>query len=112
MLILGKRCSEEEMYTEAAFFLRKIQADINPDCLLAKESLCTLNEVVVPRWHFLMLNDVTRNSSYSRAIANAVGRIPDCSVLDIGSGTGLLRYGNVVYSGSPLIGTLEVRTPQ
>lgn len=94
IFLLGKCCMGEEMYTEAEFFLRRILTDINFDCLSAKESLQTLYEVIVPRWHFVMLNDVTRNSAYSHAIANAVGSIPDCSVLDIGSGTGLLRYGN------------------
>ena len=92
MLMLGQKCLDEEMYRETAFFLRKILRDINSDCLIARESLRAMYEVVVPRWHFLMLNDVIRNSSYSHATVSAVGRIPDCSVLDIGSGTGLLRY--------------------
>lgn len=94
IFLLGKCCMGEEMYTEAEFFLRRILTDINSDCLSAKESLQIMYDVIVPRWHFVMLNDVTRNSAYSHAIANAVGSIPDCSVLDIGSGTGLLRYGN------------------
>ena len=91
LLMLGQKCLDEEKYMEAAFFLRKILSDVNSDCLIAKKSLRAMYEVVVPRWHFFMLNDVMRNSSYARAIAGAVGGIPDCSVLDIGSGTGLLR---------------------
>lgn len=93
VLLLGKCCLDKEMYTETEFFLRRILTDINSDCLSAKEILQTVYEIVVPRWHFVMLNDVARNSAYSHAISNAVGCIPDCSVLDIGSGTGLLRYG-------------------
>ena len=101
LLLVSKKCLDEEMYVETGYFLQKILTNLNPDCLIAKEGLRTMYEVVVPRWHFLMLNDVVRNLSYSRAIASAVGRIPDCSVLDIGSGTGLLRY--TVVSVTPLI---------
>lgn len=93
MLLLGIRCLDEEMYSEAEFLLQTIQNNINADCLISKEGLRKMHEVIVPRWHFPMLNDVIRNSSYSHAIFNIVGHIPDCSVLDIGSGTGLLRYG-------------------
>ena len=62
---------------------------------MARESLREMFERVVLRWHFHMLNDFVRNSSYSRVISNAISRIPDCSVLDIGSGTGLLRH--IIY---------------
>lgn len=91
LLMLGKKCYSNAMYRECEFFLRTA-LKVNPDCLSAKESLQILSETVVDRWHFLMLNDITRNSFFSRAIASAVGRIPCCTVLDIGSGTGLLRY--------------------
>lgn len=94
MLLLGTRCLDEEMFTEAEFFLERA-TKANPDCLLARETRRTLHERVVPRWHFLMLNDITRNLSYSQAIANAMGSVPDCIVMDIGSGTGLLRYGSI-----------------
>lgn len=91
MVLLGKSCLQEEFYPEAEFLFQKILTRENSDCLIARESLRTVYEVMVPRWHFPMLNDVIRNSSYSHAITNAVSRIPNCSVLDIGSGTGLLR---------------------
>ena len=55
-------------------------------------------EMIIPRWHFHMLNDFVRNSSYARAISEAVACIPDCSVLDIGSGTGLLRCVLLQYN--------------
>ncbi|MEO9130698.1 MAG: 50S ribosomal protein L11 methyltransferase [Sphingomonas sp.] len=42
----------------------------------------------VPAWHFYMVRDETRNNDYKAAIERAVG--PDTTVLDIGSGTGLL----------------------
>lgn len=43
---------------------------------------------LVPRWHFAMLNDLARNSTFQEAIEDAV-RAGD-HVLDIGSGSGLL----------------------
>lgn len=43
---------------------------------------------IVPRWHFVMLNDHQRNTAFDQALRNAV--TPDTVVLDIGSGTGLL----------------------
>ena len=97
MLLLGMRCLDEEMFTEAEFFLERA-TKANPDCLSARETLRTLHERVVPRWHFLMLNDITRNLSYSQAIANTMGSVPDCVVMDIGSGTGLLRYGSIIIT--------------
>ena len=91
LLMLAKSCLHEEMYTEAEFLWKTVLTGVNADCLLARDGLCNLYEALVPRWHFPMLNDVTRNASYARAITNVVARIPDCTVLDIGSGTGLLR---------------------
>ena len=42
----------------------------------------------VQGWHFYMVRDEARNNDYQAAIERAVG--PDTTVLDIGSGTGLL----------------------
>ena len=62
---------------------------INPDFLGARENLDNVCGHLVERWHFRMLNDITRNSKYRDAIHAAVenghGR-----VLDIGAGTGIL----------------------
>jgi SAM-dependent methyltransferase len=43
---------------------------------------------IVPRWHFVMLNDHQRNTAFDQALRNTV--TPETVVLDIGSGTGLL----------------------
>ena len=43
------------------------------------------------RWHFPMLNDRVRNGKFEKAIENRVKNGCD-TVLDIGTGTGLLRY--------------------
>ena len=91
MTVLGVKCLDEGVYNQAEFFFRiALEADSNH--LSAKENLRVLFDRVVNRWHFYMLNDVQRNSTYFQAIHNAVRSIPNCAVLDIGSGTGILRY--------------------
>jgi type II protein arginine methyltransferase len=42
----------------------------------------------IPQWHATMLNDTVRNDAYERAIRRTV--TPETTVLDIGSGSGLL----------------------
>jgi hypothetical protein len=91
MTMLGVKCLDEGVYNQAEFFFR-VALEADSDYLSAKENLCVLFDRVVNRWHFHMLNDVHRNSTYFRAINSAVRSIPNCTVLDIGSGTGILRY--------------------
>lgn len=91
MTMLGVKCLDESLYEQAEFLLKRALQS-QPDFLGAKENLRVLFDRVVNRWHFHMLNDIHRNSSYFRAIHSAVRSIPDCTVLDIGSGTGILRY--------------------
>ena len=48
---------------------------------------------LMERWHFPMINDVARNALYAAAIDEGVQHAgKDADALDIGSGTGLLRY--------------------
>lgn len=89
LTVLGVRCLNERALKEAEFYL-EAAVTLDPTCLLARNSLCIVREQMVHRWHFHMLNDIGRNSAYLKAIQAAV--TPDCSVLDIGSGTGILRY--------------------
>ncbi|HEX5182618.1 MAG TPA: 50S ribosomal protein L11 methyltransferase [Allosphingosinicella sp.] len=42
----------------------------------------------VPRWHFAIVRDKLRNQAYRQALEQAV--TPGCTVLEIGTGTGLL----------------------
>lgn len=91
MTMLGVKCLDEGLYNQAEFFLR-VALESDSDYLAAKENLHVLFDRMVNRWHFHMLNDVQRNSAYFRAIHRVVKSIPNCSVLDIGSGTGILRY--------------------
>ncbi|KAG7168319.1 arginine N-methyltransferase 9-like 1 [Homarus americanus] len=55
-----------------------------------QETRSRLTNALVDRWHLPMLNDSTRNGAFKLAIERAM----ECghqTVLDIGSGTGLLR---------------------
>ncbi|KAM6972807.1 protein arginine N-methyltransferase 9 [Aplochiton taeniatus] len=62
---------------------------IKPDFPEARENFYRVANWLVERWHFLMLNDRRRNQKYQQAIQKAVvGGC--CSVLDIGTGTGIL----------------------
>ncbi|GAB1538560.1 hypothetical protein NUACC21_12220 [Scytonema sp. NUACC21] len=77
---------------------------VNPNSTRA-ESVGVLHPVswqsLIPRWHFAMLNDVERNKAFETAIKHIVR--PNCTVLDIGAGSGLLammaaRHGASVTS--------------
>uniref|UniRef100_A0A8C2PTD6 Protein arginine methyltransferase 9 n=1 Tax=Cyprinus carpio TaxID=7962 RepID=A0A8C2PTD6_CYPCA len=62
---------------------------LRPDFPEAKENFYRVANWLVERWHFLMLNDHGRNHKYQLAIKKAVEE--GCSsVLDIGTGTGIL----------------------
>jgi len=57
--------------------------------LEARDKLDTLSSMMLDRWHYPMLNDVSRNTKYQDAIRGHVSRGCSC-VMDIGTGTGLL----------------------
>jgi len=42
------------------------------------------------KWHWGMVNDVSRNGAYDRALQKALAKLPNALVLDIGAGSGLL----------------------
>ena len=91
MAMLGLKCMDEEEYSMAeGCFSAAIIA--NSECLMAVENLRVLYERMIHRWHFHMLNDLQRNSAYSKAITMAMQELSqDSAIIDIGSGTGLLR---------------------
>ncbi len=91
MTMLGQRCMDEgEHHMAEKCFRSALKA--NSDNLMAVEHLRMLQETMIHRWHFHMLNDIQRNSAYSRAISDVIKTLQEKSVvIDIGCGTGLLR---------------------
>ncbi|KAG8518373.1 Protein arginine N-methyltransferase 9 [Galemys pyrenaicus] len=73
---------------EAAGYFHKA-VKLNPDFSDAKENFYRVANWLVERWHFIMLNDTKRNTIYNAAIQKAVC-LGSKSVLDIGTGTGIL----------------------
>ncbi len=74
---------------EATCYFRKA-LQIDPGYLAARENLENTCSHLVERWHFRMLNDKKRNLAYKNALC-ALLTARKGTVLDIGSGTGLLR---------------------
>ncbi|KFM77916.1 Hypothetical protein arginine N-methyltransferase 10, partial [Stegodyphus mimosarum] len=70
-----------------SYFLKSYQA--NPFFTPSLYCMENLKNALVERWHFVMLNDIERNTAYERAIRKAVKEGHNC-VLDIGAGTGIL----------------------
>ncbi|XP_056418809.1 protein arginine N-methyltransferase 9 isoform X2 [Hyla sarda] len=71
----------------AGYFYKAVR--LNPNSADARENFYRVANWLVERWHFVMLNDVKRNLMYRKAIENAVQA--GCkTVLDIGTGTGIL----------------------
>ena len=61
----------------------------------------------IPAWHVPMMNDAPRNDAFERAIRRAVAvHGPGCSVLDIGTGSGLLSM-MAARSGAASVVTCE-----
>uniref|UniRef100_A0A1B6LWV0 Uncharacterized protein n=2 Tax=Graphocephala atropunctata TaxID=36148 RepID=A0A1B6LWV0_9HEMI len=73
---------------EAAHYFRQALEN-DDDYLPAYRNLQSVCNVLIERWHFRMLNDSYRNEAYREAILKKV-RQGFTSVLDIGTGTGLL----------------------
>jgi len=74
-----------QMSKAEALFRKSLSID--PSFLLAKDRLENLASTVLDRWHFPMLNDFNRNQMYKKAIS---GQVSGRTVLDVGTGTGLL----------------------
>ncbi|KAK9398825.1 putative protein arginine N-methyltransferase 9 [Crotalus adamanteus] len=83
----------------AAYFHKAVK--LNPDFPDAKENFYRVANWVVERWHFIMLNDYNRNLLYQKAIQKAV-HSGYRSVLDIGTGTGILSMFAKKAGASPV----------
>lgn len=64
---------------------------------------------LIPRWHFSMLNDRDRNELFERALRRAIGTSRS-TVLDVGSGTGLLAM-MAARAGAGAVVTCEAVQP-
>ncbi|KAM8808357.1 protein arginine N-methyltransferase 9 [Eudromia elegans] len=90
---------------EAAGYFHKA-VKLNPDFADAKENFYRVANWLVERWHFIMLNDTKRNLLYLKAIENVV-RSGCKSVLDIGTGTGILSLF-AKKAGTPYVYACEL----
>ncbi|CAG9782696.1 unnamed protein product [Diatraea saccharalis] len=85
---IGKYLYKFGFYTEAwAHFQRSL--NLNSSSVNAEKNINSIKNLLLERWHFRMLNDKVRNEAYYNAISETVIRFKD-SVLDIGTGTGIL----------------------
>lgn len=85
---LGKCLYKYGYYAEA---WSKFRTALNIDAgyVSAEKNLNSLKNLMVERWHFRMLNDKTRNDGYRAALHEAI-EPGATTVLDLGTGTGLL----------------------
>ncbi|NKB20797.1 MAG: tetratricopeptide repeat protein [Alphaproteobacteria bacterium] len=95
--------------TDAACKCYRAALDIDPQNAAAQSGLDHTLALVLPQWHSAMLNDTNRNQAFEEAIKAVV--TPGCSVLDIGTGTGLLammasRAGAATVTGCESVGVL------
>lgn len=95
LLSLAKKCHSLSLDQQAEW-LCSTALTLHPCNPAIKEYRRYIIHQLVDRWHFLMLNDIQRNSSYFKAILKAVKKWEEPIIMDIGSGTGLLRLVSVV----------------
>ncbi|MGD9192784.1 MAG: 50S ribosomal protein L11 methyltransferase [Desulfobacterales bacterium] len=107
ILAKGYRSFDNAQYNDAMkYFSRAMELEIhNEEARLAYNQVIQL---VVPRYHFSMLNDKERNDVYDRAIRKAVDR--NKTVLDVGTGSGLLSI-MAARAGAKRIYACEIIRP-
>ncbi|RWS16725.1 putative protein arginine N-methyltransferase 9-like protein [Dinothrombium tinctorium] len=93
---------EDVYFLLASFYCRRLKfceatvnllhaLKINPNYNLAHICLENIKSSSIKRWHFSMMNDTLRNSAFKNAIQKAIEAGND-TILDIGTGCGLLSY--------------------
>ncbi|XP_045760716.1 protein arginine N-methyltransferase 9-like [Maniola jurtina] len=85
---IGKYLYKFGYYAEAWNQFQKA-LEIDAGYVRAEKNLNSMKNLMVERWHFRMLNDKTRNEGYRAAIHETV-KPSKSTVLDLGTGTGLL----------------------
>lgn len=91
---LGTALMKLQRLDEAEAAYRQVLV-VDPGNELAVRGLNHVYTLVVPRWHFVMMNDRWRNEAYDAAISRAIRRFRETTgrpplVLEIGAGSGLL----------------------
>jgi protein arginine N-methyltransferase 7 len=99
---LGSLHLAEGRINEAVTAYRRC-LEIDPDHFNARMNLEIALKKAVASWHFAMMNDVPRNTLYDEAIRRTV---PGRSVLDIGTGAGLLAM-MAARAGARWVATCE-----
>jgi hypothetical protein len=99
---LGSLHLAEGRINEAVTAYRRC-LEIDPDHFNARVNLEVALKRAAAPWHFAMMNDVPRNSLYDEAIRRTV---PGRSVLDIGTGAGLLAM-MAARAGARWVATCE-----
>lgn len=87
LLLMGNLCRDESQTDDAIAFYKKVLI-AEPNHVAAQESLSMLSRNKIPSWHFPMLADTGRNNAYDNALKKIIR--PAHTVLDIGTGSGLL----------------------
>ncbi|CAK1600284.1 unnamed protein product [Parnassius mnemosyne] len=96
---IGKYLYKFGYYTEAwCHFQKALKTDSG--FVNAEKNLNSVKNLLVERWHFRMLNDKIRNEAYRAAIHATITPIKD-SVIDVGTGTGLLAL--YAYERKPMV---------
>lgn len=90
LVAVAKKCEEYNLLEQAETLYNQ-SLHLKPTNPFLKESLRHLYYDMIDRWHFLMLNDVQRNAAFFKAIIKSVRERGYNKVMDIGSGTGVLR---------------------
>ena len=91
----AKLLINNQLYEDSIDFLRMALScnesrATEPSDLDIQEDLEQVFNRCIPRWHFRMINDISRNRSFFNAIKKAIAD-GYCSVVDIGAGSGILR---------------------
>jgi type II protein arginine methyltransferase len=103
----GYKSFDKGQYTDALNCFSQAVA-LESGNTAAREAYNLAIQMLVPRYHFNMLNDIGRNEQYDRAIRQVVDT--QSTVLDVGTGSGLLSM-MAARAGAQKIYTCEVVPP-
>lgn len=86
-VLMGNVLRDLQESKEALEYYQKV-LEIDSNNAVALQNSQTLTSRKIPKWHFDMLADTDRNNAYNEAITSMIS--PKDTVLDIGTGSGLL----------------------